>query len=492
MSSLDSNNHRTVGNFTLTPSQQLRKQRRLSRAATYSPLQPTFSAIHAPGSTFAAAALISGTTIGAGVLALPAVAAPAGFLPSSGALILAWAYMAVGGVLLAELSINALGETGRTGLGILELQRRYLGKAGGIAGGFAYFFLHYAVIVAYLSQGGSNLACAIRDVSGLDLDALGRGLPQIFFSASVGSAIYFGSKRAVEALNNVMVGGVILSFLGLVAIGLSTADLGALINPEFQHPENVVNALPIIFVSLVFGNIVPTVVTQLEGDRKKITTAIVGGSAVPLVMLLAWNAVIIGNLAHVPEFYEVLSTGTAFTDAGKQIDPIGLLQSEGHGGVLLKDLVATFSEFAIVTSLIGLVYGMRDAFTDVLKISTEGKEFNKWKPAIFAGVLIPPLVVASAGYEHIFIDALDLGGAFGVSTLFLVLPPLMVWKSRYEDPDRSLTTLPMVPGGKLTLGALWKAAGTLIIEQGADKLGIIDWVKEEIMPQIEGVIHQLS
>lgn len=39
--------------------------------------------------------------VGAGVLALPTVAAPAGFLPSSLALLAVWAYMSVTGLLLS-------------------------------------------------------------------------------------------------------------------------------------------------------------------------------------------------------------------------------------------------------------------------------------------------------------------------------------------------------------------------------------------------------
>jgi tyrosine-specific transport protein len=38
---------------------------------------------------------------------------------------------------------------------------------------------------------------------------------------------------------------------------------------------------------------------------------------------------------------------------------------------------------------------------------------------------------------------------------------------------------PLVPFGKISLGSLWKAAGTLIIEQGAEKLGIIDFFKDQ-------------
>jgi tyrosine-specific transport protein len=33
-----------------------------------------------------------------------------------------------------------------------------------------------------------------------------------------------------------------------------------------------------------------------------------------------------------------------------------------------------------------------------------------------------------------------------------------------------------VPFGKIALGSMWKAAGTLILEQGAEKLGVFEWV----------------
>jgi hypothetical protein len=38
-----------------------------------------------------------------------------------------------------------------------------------------------------------------------------------------------------------------------------------------------------------------------------------------------------------------------------------------------------------------------------------------------------------------------------------------------------------VPLGKLPLGSMWKAAGTLIVEQGADKLGVFDWFHNQFL-----------
>ncbi len=223
------------------------------------------------------------------------------------------------------------------------------------------------------------------------------------------------------------------------------------------------NAFPILFLSMVFQNIVPTVVTQLEADRRKITEALILGTGIPLIMFLAWNAIILGNVVSMPGALE------------NGVSPVTLLQSEGVGGETLGNLVGVFSELAVTTSLIGFIYGLIDGLTDVTNLPTKGPGFEKWKPALFAGALVPPLIL-SFGNPDIFYDALDYGGAFGVSTLFLVLPPIMVWKLRYGDEERKLTVPPMVPFGKIPLGSLWKAAGTLIIEQGAEKLGVFEFL----------------
>ena len=176
-------------------------------------------------------------------------------------------------------------------------------------------------------------------------------------------------------------------------------------------------------------------------------------------MFLAWNAVVLGNLSDV----------SSIVESGATIDPVALLQANSPG--VLGPLVGGFSTLALITSLIGFTYGLLDAWKDVLKIS-ESDASNDWKLPLFALVFAPPTLFATLNPDS-FLDALEYGGAFGVSTLFLVLPPLMVWKERYQA-DTPLNTKPMVPFGKLPLGSMWKAAGTLILEQGAEKLGVFD------------------
>ena len=62
--------------------------------------------------------------------------------------------------------------------------------------------------------------------------------------------------------------------------------------------------------------------------------------------------------------------------------------------------------------------------------------------------------------------------------MFLVLPPLMIWKVRYGDEKKELSVPPMVSFGKIPLGNLWKAAITLIFDQSAEKLGVFEFIQE--------------
>ena len=66
---------------------------------------PVVDAAEAPAadmSDASAAALIAGTTVGAGVLALPAATAGAGFAASTGVLCGSWVFMAAAGLLVAD------------------------------------------------------------------------------------------------------------------------------------------------------------------------------------------------------------------------------------------------------------------------------------------------------------------------------------------------------------------------------------------------------
>ena len=60
----------------------------------------------APGTVLGSAALVAGTTVGAGILALPAKTLAAGLAPTATLLLGGWAFMAATGLLIAEVDLN--------------------------------------------------------------------------------------------------------------------------------------------------------------------------------------------------------------------------------------------------------------------------------------------------------------------------------------------------------------------------------------------------
>jgi tyrosine-specific transport protein len=211
-----------------------------------------------------AAALVAGTTVGAGVLALPAATRGAGFVASSGVLVASWAFMAVAALLVAETSVGVVCATGRVDLGFLATVRSLCGPRVGSVAGAAYAFIHYALLVAYAAQGGALLAGAV----GAD-PALGA----VAFSGVLGGTVAFGSGDVVDAVNNAFVVVVVASFSALLCLGSGEFDAGRLFATSGDAGA-AFGAVPISILALVYHNVVPLVATRLKGDRRKIAAAI--------------------------------------------------------------------------------------------------------------------------------------------------------------------------------------------------------------------------
>ncbi|KAL7491948.1 hypothetical protein ACHAWT_004672 [Skeletonema menzelii] len=495
---------------------------------------------HKSSNWVASSSLLCGTALGSGLLTLPQAIEAAGYIPAIVATVAAWAYMTISALLTSELLINRCGETGRVrNVGLLELYTSYLGESGGKIAGVGFLLVSYLVMGVYLSEGGDTLRellemtvgssdgivevgssvttattmavpSNIADISRTIVD--NPFIPRALFATLMGSFLFAASKidSVQRTVTHFFLPVTLLCFAAAMTVGLPTADFGALLSLDNQHPELVLSAFPLLFMSWTYHGVMPRVVYDLEGDKDKITKAVVGGSAAAFVMYLTWNAVVLGNvlgdgnilastataasailndgsISTIQQSSEVLlrdmlamqgdDIATASTIGS---NPIELLQ-----GQPLETYVALASELAVITSLIGVVLGFVNEFYDAIgKLPSQAygpKEDNKWQVALLT--LLPPAIVSvllgtsSGSYDYNF-EILDYTGIFGASVLFLILPALMVWQNRYGDDARPLTVKPMVPLGKITLSSLYKAAGTLILEQGLEKLGVFEFFKE--------------
>jgi tyrosine-specific transport protein len=398
-----------------------------------------------------AIALVAGTTVGAGILALPSTSYSSGFGPSSVALFGSWMYMATTGLLIAEVSCQLARKNNyKTTSGILKMISQTLGKGGAVVGGLVYIFIHYALLVAYMAEGGGMLS---------SLTSAPAWATTCGFAAALGSILTFGTKDMVDGFNNVFAIIVLAAFAALVAIGVPMVKGDSLMYSDWSQVSTIV---PVCFVALVYHNVVPFICAQLKYKKKDITTVVVGGSFIPMCMFLAWNFLILG----------IANRDASDISASGSIDSLTIL----HGAVqsqFIKPLVSLFSEAAIITSFIGFFVGLTDFFADLFP--SRGRKH----PVTITLVLLPPLVIALL-FPSIFAGALDVAGTYGIAVLFGIMPAAMAFASRRSaaadrtlagdtsinaDGGDALHALPyerFVPGGIVSLGVVSAVAACVI------------------------------
>lgn len=375
------------------------------------------------GSVLGAILLIAGCCIGAGMLGLPVLSAMAGFKPSLLMFVICWLFMVASGLLFLEVNLWFKGE-----IHIVSMAERTLGKTGKAASWVVFLFLFYSLMVAYLSASGSLISDFVDQYSHYALsNAMGSLISCIIF----GLLLYLGIG-ALDWFNRILMSGLIISYVILVGTGLPHIDATLLEHKDWSAATLVV---PALVVSFGFHNLVPSLTTYLNGQKKSLILAIVIGSAIPLMIYLLWEVLILG-LVPLQGFQQALDQGEIATEA--------LKSAVGVSWIL--NIAQIFAFFAIVTSLLSVALSFLDFLADGLKI----RKTPKGKFWLACLVLIPPLV-CSIIYPRIFLSALNYAGAYGAVVLFGILPGLMAWKGRYIQ---KLGHPEIVPGGKFVLAFL--------------------------------------
>lgn len=392
------------------------------------------------GKVLGSTLLIAGSCIGAGMLGLPVSSAMAGFVPSVAMFILSWLFMMTTGLLLLEVNLYFKKE-----VNLITMAGATLGKAGQGVAWFLFVFLFYAIMVSY-SAGSGELVADI--IEGLTTYAIPRWAGSLIFVSLFGAMVYFGTF-AVDGANRLLMAGLVVTYFMLLALGFPHVSKKFLEHIDWSESLWVV---PIMIISFGFHNLVPSLTTYLDFHRKKMTFAIVAGSAIPLFVYLLWEWLILG-LIPLDKFQTAVDQGNMVTHTLK----------EAAGGKLWVVGVAQyFAFFAIVTSFLGVALSFVDFLADGFKI----KKDRRGKALACSLVFGPPLIFALL-YPHIFVEALQYAGGFGAVILFGVLPALMAWSGRYS---KKLWQNRLVPGGRPLLLAVIGMALAIFCIQLANAL----------------------
>ena len=438
----------------------------------------------ASGTLTSVVALIVGSTVGAGILALPASTAEAGILPASGALFAIWSLLLCDALLLAEVNVALMRERDEDRLqhgrghssvviSLADMASATLGGEGKFAVSSLYSFMSLVVLTAYISKAAELLAPS------LNLDA---PTAATMFTVALGGTICFGGAKTADALNQTLTYGLLLSFALLVGSGTYYADWSQA--NWIGTPEAAPKTIPIIFLTLVYHDLIPVICSFLDGDMKKIRQGIVIGSSIPLAMFLCWNAVAL-----------------CLAGGDPTVDPLAIISDDMGGAASL--LLSGFGLAALGTSFIGSSislseylmphmdntlsdlqepsgkYALGRAFYRVLDKYEDEKSSALPSPArilTFTAMLSIPLVIADT-LPDIFLPVSNFVGAYGMSVMYGILPPLMAWKMRTGRSKSHARRTPvhlkmntLIPGGRWSLGALGASAVVIALSQVAEDI----------------------
>ena len=258
-----------------------------------------------------------------------------------------------------------------------------------------------------------------------------------------GCMLYVGTV-AVDTLNKLLMLGLILSYLSLVGWGSPHVDTNLL---KYENWSASFLAVPAMIISFGFHNLVPTISHYLERNEKILVKVFFIGSALPLLLYITWEWLILGLVPAegVNSFAQSLSEGEMATHAIKNACKQPCVVHLAH----------TFAFFALITSFLGVALSFVDFLADGFKI----EKTPKGKFILCQLVLIPPLLF-SLFYPTLFLTALGYAGGYGAILLFGILPIAMVWAGRYNQKRNSKLVF---PGGKLVLIILAIISGSIII-----------------------------
>lgn len=400
--------------------------------------------------TLGSTLIVAGTTIGAGMLAMPLTSAGIGFSFTFILLVTLWLLLCFSALLFVEVY-----QTVDSDAGLGTLAEKYYGTFGRIISTAVLIIFLYSILSAYVSGGSSILAAFLPTI--VDQETTSR-IAGIIFTSVFGVFIILGT-RSVDAINRILFSTKILAFILVLFLLLPEISLDNLMAMPIDSAL-LISASPIFFTAFGFHGSIPSLNKYLEGNVKALRISIIVGTSIPLVAYILWQLATHGVLSQT-EFLQILDkdpTLNGLAEATRQIT----------GSSIIGAVVRIFSALALITSFLGVALGLFEALDDLLK------RVNIKANRVSLGTLtfIPPMLFVFF-YPQGFIAALGYAGQM-FAFYAIVLPVAMVWKLRKQNPN-----LPyQVKGGTISL-VLSLIIGVFIV-------CVPFLIEQGILPQVVG------
>lgn len=363
--------------------------------------------------------LVSGTSIGAGMLALPVISSFAGFVPSLFLLGICWLFLFSTSLLLLDVNLAFPGE-----VNLVTMAGKTLGIWGKVICWITYLLLLYSLTAAYIAGSSPLFIEAVHFATGFTLPNWLGPFPLLIL---FGFFVYMGTGP-VDWVNRLLMCGLVLTYFLLVAL------LPPHIQPTLlEHVDTIALwiAIPVVITSYGFHIIIPTLTTYLNHDKKRLRITLFIGSLIPFLVYTLWEFLILGIVPLTGEYglIEAYMKGQTGASSLSHVLDNGWITS----------IAKSFSFFAILTSFLGVSLSLSDFLTDGLHM----KKFSLGREFACLLTFVPPLIFVLT-YQRGFILALQFAGIF-VAILLCILPAVMAWKlPAYKTPFRRFVLIAVI------------------------------------------------
>ncbi|MBA4117387.1 MAG: hypothetical protein C0514_00625 [Candidatus Puniceispirillum sp.] len=360
--------------------------------------------------------LIVGTSVGAGILALPLSTASCGFWGSLVALVITGAFMtyAALNMLRARLYFAQGADLDTMSLGLLGARAAWILR-------ICYLCLLFALVSMYITVGANWIVELSHKHLGM---LVPQATAQIIFTAVVASIIYSGLGNLAQ-VNQWITGAKVLFLLLIICVSLPEIKPH---NLTAFEPREVPATFSMLLTTFGFSIILPSLATYMEGNKRKLTLALGLGSLIIVLIYALWELVCFG----------VIGAGT------QGLEGIAKLQDKGTGVInALTHLVSTpaiqtFGFGIMLTAVVTSFLGVGQCLFSYVMDSLPAHAPRRAPLAILLG-FIPPLLLIQL-YPAGITQLLSLAGIF-VAIVLGVFPNVMVLSRPYRKGQSALKRL---------------------------------------------------
>lgn len=386
--------------------------------------------------------IITGTAVGAGMLALPLATAGISFFWSVVGLVGIWFLTVVSALLMLEVTLAFKAPHNN----YHSMTLKTLGRKAEIISWFSLLCLLYALCAAYVTGGASILSNMLSAYAGI---ALPTWFSAAVFTVFIGGLVFWGTW-IVDWVNRGLVFAKFAAFFVGMILLFPTVNFEQL-NVESHSAFYLWAAFPLFLTSFGFHPVIPSLAGYNNNNVSVLRKAIIIGSLLSLILYIVWQFAVKGILPLTGEisFHAIFKDGASVGELMASLS--ALIDRQQIGFIMML-----FSNIALTTSFLGLSLALFDFLEDVVE---KGQTRKRRKTVAFF-TFVPPLIFAIV-YPKGFLIALGYAAIF-VAYTCLIQPALMVWKLR---SSKELKSPYRVAGGYLPIAfAIAGGVGIIVLE----------------------------